>query len=101
MVEKLVRDQIPATIAAAGAVPHVRRAEAADMVPLLIRKLGEEAAEVAASGQPPDPEEIADVLEVLRALAVRLGLGWADIERPCAAKRAERAGFTEDWILSR
>ena len=38
-------------------------------------------------------EELADVLEVLKAIASELGQPWDEIETTAAEKRAERGGF--------
>jgi len=43
--------------------------------------------------------ELADVLEVLRALATAHGMNWADVEAEAARKRDERGGFDERIFL--
>ncbi|MFJ8039559.1 hypothetical protein ACIRBX_03465 [Kitasatospora sp. NPDC096147] len=88
---KLVRDLIPGIITAAGLTPRLRTAAPAELDGLLRAKLGEEVQEFLDSGE---PEELADVLEVLHALAARQGLSPDDLERLRAAKAAERGGFT-------
>ncbi|MCD0449033.1 NUDIX domain-containing protein [Actinocorallia sp. API 0066] len=94
--EKLVRDRIPELIRATGGKPDVRVAEAAEIRRLLLAKLWEEADEFAAE---PSAEELADVLEVVRALADGIGCDPVELERVRAAKAAARGGFTEGMVL--
>ena len=96
---KLVRDQIPDIIAAAGSRPSTRVLDHASYQGALRSKLLEEAqeAEVAPDGQL--ASELADVLEVLRALATAHGMTWEDIEFQARRKRAERGGFDRRIFL--
>jgi predicted house-cleaning noncanonical NTP pyrophosphatase (MazG superfamily) len=94
--EKLVRDRIPEIIRASGEEPETRVADRAEYAGWLRAKLVEEAGEYIASG---DPGELADVLEVVHALAATHGLTPAGLERRRAAKAAERGGFDERLIL--
>lgn len=94
--EKLVRDRIPDIIRSDGRVPAVRTADRAEYAGLLRAKLYEEVGEYAASR---DPAELADVLEVLRALAALHGLTPEDLERERAAKEAARGSFTRRLVL--
>lgn len=93
MTEKLVRDRIPDLAPAR----EFRRAAPGERRGLLLAKLHEECAEVAAD---PCTEEIADVLEVLRALADDLGVTWPEVEDTARRKRAQRGGF-EDGVVMR
>jgi predicted house-cleaning noncanonical NTP pyrophosphatase (MazG superfamily) len=43
--------------------------------------------------------ELADVLEVLRALAAAQGMSWADVEAEAARKWDERGGFDQRIFL--
>ena len=46
-------------------------------------------------------DEVADVLEVLRGIAVASGTGWNEVEERAAAKRDERGGFVEGvWLVA-
>src|SRR5512139_2922113 len=94
--EKLVRDRIPEIIETAGGSPSVRVADRPEYRALLRVKLYEEAGEYAASG---DPDELADLLEVVQALARTHGLDPNGLERARAAKAAERGGFDERLVL--
>ena len=69
--EKLVRDKIPQIIRETGAEPLVRVADEAEYVQLLRRKLLEEVGEFLDSGA---TEELADILEVVLALASQHGV---------------------------
>ncbi|GAA2412868.1 hypothetical protein GCM10010191_23060 [Actinomadura vinacea] len=95
--EKLVRDRIPEIVRAAGRIPEARTAEDGEYASLLRAKLYEEAGEYVASG---DPSELADILEVLHALAALHGLSQTDLEHLRATKAAERGGFAGRLVLS-
>jgi predicted house-cleaning noncanonical NTP pyrophosphatase (MazG superfamily) len=88
---KLVRDKIPEIIAKnEGAVPEFRVLGDAEYAEGLRDKLVEEVGEYLASGE---VEELADILEVVYALAARDGLSPVDLERVRAEKRDARGGF--------
>ncbi|WP_222721500.1 nucleoside triphosphate pyrophosphohydrolase [Actinomadura sp. HBU206391] len=100
--EKLVRDRIPEIIEASGRSPRVRVAGDDEYAALLRAKMYEEAGEYAAGATGPaesDPEELADLLEVVHALARTHGLDPAALEELRAAKSAERGGFTRRLVL--
>jgi predicted house-cleaning noncanonical NTP pyrophosphatase (MazG superfamily) len=88
--EKLVRDRIPQIIRSRGAEPVVRVADRQEYRGLLRGKLTEEVHEFLASEE---PEELADILEVVLALATELGVDRARLEALRATKAAERGGF--------
>lgn len=94
--EKLVRDRVPELIRAAGGRPDVRVAADGEYLTLLRTKLYEEAGEYAASGS---AEELADVLEVVYALAAAAGLSREEIEGVRAAKAARNGRFEHRRIL--
>ncbi|MZP30418.1 phosphoribosyl-ATP pyrophosphohydrolase [Heliobacterium undosum] len=95
---KLVRDLIPQIILRAGKYPETRVADDAEYRELLLAKLQEEMQEYLASGS---PEELADILEVLIALAESDGLSWAEIEALADQKREERGAFRDKIVLIR
>ena len=99
---KLVRDRIPEIVAERGHRATTRRLEPSERLPALLAKLDEETAELReADGLDHQAEEIADVHEVLLAIATELGLAWDDIERIAADKRAERGGFEQGvWMVT-
>ncbi len=91
---KLVRDKIPEILDAKG-VPYEKRvADDAEYRDALIAKLLEEAQEFVEEGA---PEELADVLEVVRAL--KNLPEYAEVEVLRAQKKDERGGFEGRIIL--
>lgn len=98
---KLVRDRIPQIIEESGGTPVTRILSEAERLPALLDKLDEEAAELRAAVSDAERlEELADVLEVLRAIATEIGQSWRDVEAVSATKRQERGAFTEGCWLS-
>lgn len=93
---KLVRDRIPELVRANGGEPVTEIADAERYAELLREKLTEEVAEFLESGE---VEELADVMEVLHALAQAAGTSPAELERVRAAKAAERGGFATRTVL--
>jgi len=87
---KLVRDRIPDIIRAQGREPVARSLDDSAYIEALRTKLHEEATEYTESAA---VEELADILEVLYALAETHKVSMADIEMIRLAKRAERGGF--------
>jgi len=98
---KLVRDKIPDIIRAEGRTPVVEVLAEAQRRPALLAKLLEEAAEAAAATDDGLPEELADVLEVVRALAAELGLSLGRILALADDKREQRGGFDQGLFLVR
>jgi predicted house-cleaning noncanonical NTP pyrophosphatase (MazG superfamily) len=96
---KLVRDQIPAIITAAGGQPVTRVLDDVGYEAALRAKLLEEAHEAQAAPDGELASELADVLEVLQALAAVHDLGWEDIVSEASRKRAERGGFDDRIFL--
>lgn len=94
--EKLVRDRIPDLVRSTGRRPETRVADPGEYASLLRAKLYEEAGEYVASG---DPAELADLLEVVHALAALHGMSPADLEASRSAKHSERGGFSERIVL--
>lgn len=86
---KLVRDRIPELWPHPG---EYRTADEPEFGSLLRAKLSEEVGEYLTDA---DPAELADVLEVVHALARRHGLSPDDLERMRAAKEADRGGFAQ------
>jgi predicted house-cleaning noncanonical NTP pyrophosphatase (MazG superfamily) len=95
---KLVRDRIPEIIRASGAEPVTYVADAPEYKRRLLDKLREETAEACAADAADLPGELADVLEVVHALAAAHGLTPARLEEIRAAKSAERGAFTTRTI---
>jgi predicted house-cleaning noncanonical NTP pyrophosphatase (MazG superfamily) len=96
---KLVRDKIPAIIRERGGDPVVTVLGEVDYRRALLEKLFEESTELSEASATEVAEEIADVLEVLRAIARVHGHEWRDIEKVAEVKRAERGAFLERIYL--
>ena len=96
MSEKLVRDRIPELLARLGINRRFRTVLDRERLPWLLAKCAEECGEVIAD---PSAEEIADLLEVLQALASQCGLDWASVEKVQHDKRRERGGFDEGFVM--
>ncbi|HWH27859.1 MAG TPA: nucleoside triphosphate pyrophosphohydrolase [Mycobacteriales bacterium] len=98
---KLVRDGIPAIIAADGRRPVVEVLSVSDYKRALLEKLHEEAAELARATDSSFLDELADVFEVLRALASDAGLTVEAVAAAADAKAADRGAFDDRLFLVR
>lgn len=96
---KLVRDGIPAIVAKDGLSPIVRRLDDDEYEKELYNKLVEEAQEVKDSTG--SVEELADLLEVVRAICRVKGYNMHDVEDARTIKRQQRGGFDEKVFLER
>ena len=95
---KLVRDKIPQIIRSKGQEPVIHTASPKEYSIHLRDKLREEVDEFLASDN--DPEELADILEVLHALAGQAGMDQQQLEKLRAAKAEKRGGFADRIIWS-
>lgn len=98
MTSKLVRDLVPQIITNAGLAPIIRFADSEEIDGLLKEKLLEEATEAAEAGSAAIAEELADVLEVVKALAGHHGITPDQLERVRAAKALERGSFARGIV---
>lgn len=94
---KLIRDLIPQVVEASGNFPVVRQLDSSEFLQELRRKLLEETREYMESDN--SPEEIADILEVLQAIAAQTGLDWSMIEQIREKKKISRGGFEKGLFL--
>lgn len=94
--EKLVRDGIPARVARGDRDLDFRACPPEERLRWLSAKLEEETREVC---DDPCPEELGDVIEVVRAIADQQGIPWVDVESARLAKKAERGGFDGGVIM--
>ena len=97
---KLVRDLIPDIIRATGEEPITYQADAAEYRRRLRDKLAEEVDEFLTADDEDAPEELADVLEVVYALAVDLGTSRKQLEKIRQHKAATRGTFAERIVWS-
>jgi predicted house-cleaning noncanonical NTP pyrophosphatase (MazG superfamily) len=93
---KLVRDKIPEIITKHGGKPVTQILGTDAYRQELRRKLQEEVAEFCESGK---VEELADILEVVYALAVTGGASQFELEEIRKRKQRERGGFDQRIFL--
>lgn len=93
---KLVRDKIPAIIEAQGEKPRLRFLDDAEYSRCLEAKLDEEVREF---HQDQNIEELADILEVIYALADNLGSSKEELMSVYQKKHDKRGGFRDRIFL--
>ena len=94
---KLVRDRIPEIIAKSGKRPVYSILSDEAYLAKLDEKLNEELSEYQESKS---MEELADLLEVIRAVAVARGSSMEEVEAIRRDKAAKRGGFEKRILLS-
>ena len=94
--DKLVRDRIPEIIGKSGKSCITEIISERDYLQMLDAKLDEELVEY---HKDQNIEELADLLEVIRAVTVARGYSLEDLERVRATKAAERGGFEKRILL--
>ncbi len=95
---KLIRDKIPEIIESSGRTPVIRTLDDAEYLTELDRKLNEECAEYQADKS---LEELADMLEVIYAIAEARGHSLEELEQVRAEKAVKRGGFRKCIYLER
>lgn len=98
---KLVRDKIPSIITNNGEIPVTRILNDEEYKIELERKLYEEYQEVINSNDKDRLEELADMIEVIKALASLEGKNLQDIILLAEQKREKRGGFKDKIYLER
>ena len=93
---KLVRDRIPEIIESSGRTCVTEILSDEDYLKMLDAKLDEELAEYHADQ---NIEELADLMEVIRACAVARGYSVEELEQIRAEKAAKRGGFEKRILL--
>ena len=93
---KLVRDKIPDIIASAGKACETAAVTGQEYLELLELKLNEELEEYL---QSKSMEELADLLEVIRAVAAARGSSMEEVEAIRRRKADERGGFEKGVLL--
>ncbi|MDX2972438.1 nucleoside triphosphate pyrophosphohydrolase [Kribbella solani] len=99
-MSKLVRDRIPDLIRASGAEPITHQATAPEYTHQLRAKLQEEVDEFLDADPAGAVEELADIIEVVYALAADLGATSESLDATRATKAAERGAFSTRTIWS-
>ena len=95
---KLVRDKIPEIIKESGRQCDYIIADKKEQLELLINKLDEEVLEFK---EDRNLEELADIMEVLFALANNLGFKEEELIKKREEKKGERGGFEEKIVLQK
>ncbi|MCF7835162.1 nucleoside triphosphate pyrophosphohydrolase [Candidatus Gracilibacteria bacterium] len=95
---KLVRDKIPEIIIENGSTPITHIATGEEIFEMLKLKLTEEMKEYLESN---DPEELADILEVIYSLAQYQNITIQEIEKIRLEKKEKRGGFSQNIILEK
>jgi predicted house-cleaning noncanonical NTP pyrophosphatase (MazG superfamily) len=96
---KLIRDRIPQIIEAGGHRPVTHVLDEDSYHAALLTKLVEEAQEAGTAAADDLPRELADVIEVLQALAVSAKITWDELLSLAADKRSQRGGFEQRLFL--
>ena len=94
--DKLVRDFIPQLIEDDGNEPIIRKLENEEYFQALKDKLNEEVSEYIESE---DPEELADVIEIIRALINHHSMTYDELETSRETKKEERGAYEERIFL--
>ena len=95
---KLVRDRIPEIIESSDKTPHTRILDSDEYLTELDRKLDEECAEF---HKDMNVEELADIMEVVYALASAVGSSPDELEQVRREKAEKRGGFEQKIFLER
>ncbi|MDD6645207.1 MAG: nucleoside triphosphate pyrophosphohydrolase [Oscillospiraceae bacterium] len=93
---KLVRDKIPKIIESSGNTCKTRILSDEEYIEMLDKKLNEECAEYQADK---NIEELADMLEVIYAIAKAKGTSIEELEKVRLEKAENRGGFDEKILL--
>ena len=94
--QKLVRDRIPEIIEADGKTCVTETLSDSRYLEMLDAKLAEELSEYQESKS---LEELADLLEVMRAVVQARGWTWEQLEQVRHEKAAQRGGFEKKILL--
>ena len=93
---KLVRDKIPEIIASKGGKAEIRILSDEEYHAVLEAKLDEEVGEY---HRDKNAEELADILEVVYALAASIGCSREELQEIYQKKHDARGGFAEKILL--
>ena len=93
---KLVRDNIPEIIEQSGKQVEIETLSDAKYLEMIDKKLDEELAEY---HKDQNIEELADLLEVIRAAAIARGYTLEELEAVRAKKAEKRGGFSKKLLL--
>jgi predicted house-cleaning noncanonical NTP pyrophosphatase (MazG superfamily) len=91
---KIIRDKLASRIPASAVRMEVQRGNVLD---LLCHKMGEETDEFRSS-RFTDSSELADMLEVVKALAHHSDIAWDKVEAECERKREVSGSFLKGFV---
>lgn len=95
---KLVRDNIPQIIKNQGNVPVCRTLTDSEYITYLNQKLGEEVKEYLENNC---AEELCDIIEVIKAIALALNLKDDELETLRESKKLKNGGFKDKILLEK
>ena len=98
---KLVRDNIPSIIESNGEVAYTRILNEEEYRKELEKKLNEEYMEVLSSSGKDRIEELADMLEIIKALAALEGSNLDEVVEVADAKALKRGSFNKRIFLEK
>lgn len=96
---KLIRDYIPKLIKASGGEFKTRVMGSREFEKELKKKLLEEVNEAIKSKKDELPNELADVLEIIKTMASHYKISFKDIEKTQIEKSKKRGGFKKKLFL--
>ncbi|MCL5090947.1 MAG: nucleoside triphosphate pyrophosphohydrolase [Patescibacteria group bacterium] len=96
---KLIRDRIPELITTSGDEFETRVMDETEFEKELKKKLVEEARELLEAPEDELINELADVLELTKAIASHHKIDFGDVENYQAEKRKKRGGFSKKLFL--
>lgn len=97
---KLVRDRIPEVLEGMQITPSLRHVGGPELMQALLDKLQEELIELKeATALADQMEELADMLEVIRAYAATQSISWGQIEARRVAKASARGAFKDGIFI--
>lgn len=100
--DKLVRDNIPEIIKSNGGEPYFRKLNDEEYWKYLLKKDSEELEEIrTASSLEERKQELADKLELIRAMAEFNGFTLQDIMIEAETKKEKRGGFQKRLLLEK
>ena len=100
--DKLVRDNIPEIIKENNGIPYIRKLNDSEYWEHLLKKDSEELEEVRnASSSEEIKKELADKVELIRAMAEFNGFAFQDVINEADSKKAKRGGFEKRILLEK
>lgn len=96
-MNKLVRDRIPEIMIAQGKKPEISTVSGKEYLFRLFEKLREESEELI---KDQTAEEVADVIEVLKAICEYKDFDWDQIEKIRVQKALEKGAFKKKFVIT-